>query len=161
MRKRYIAIPLCVCLVFALFGCTSGAKATGNEETGMVSEMLAQSDITGPGTEAEKTEVKTETEALPTEPGYGFFAGYLRGAGRAERVTTAMHLYKVKPRNGSSVTCITMLHMGFPGKTNLLFCLIGGLLDWKRKSMMRMMQTGCGRCLRLWVSSMMRIINFL
>ena len=85
MRKRYIAIPLCVCLVFALFGCTSGAKATGNEETGMVSEMLAQSDITGPGTEAEKTEVKTETEALPTEPGYGFFAGYLRGAGRAEK----------------------------------------------------------------------------
>ena len=149
MRKRYIAIPLCVCLVFALFGCTSGAKTTGNEETGMVSEMLAQSDITGPGTEAEKTEVKTETEALPTEPG------------EQKRVTTAMHLYKVKPRNGSSVTCITMLHMGFPGKTNLLFCLIGGLLDWKRKSMMRMMQTGCGRCLRLWVSSMMRIINFL
>ena len=70
MRKRYIAIFMCICLLFTMSGCKSDAETTRNEDTGMISETSDQSDITGTGTESEKAEAKTETDVLPTEPGY-------------------------------------------------------------------------------------------
>ena len=74
-------------LVF-MSGCASQTDSIGTEEETAIFEDSVQNDNITTEEDMDMTEkideTRDESTLLPTEPGYNFFAGYLRGAGRAE-----------------------------------------------------------------------------
>ena len=89
MKKILATMVAGIGLLVFMSGCASQTDSIGTEEETAIFEDSVQNDNITTEEDMDMTEKIDETRdeptLLPTEPGYNFFAGYLRGAGRAEK----------------------------------------------------------------------------
>ena len=89
MKKILATMVAGIGLLVFMSGCALQTDSIGTEEETAIFEDSVQNDNITTEEDMDMTEKIDETRdeptLLPTEPGYNFFAGYLRGAGRAEK----------------------------------------------------------------------------